>query len=294
MPLGAPGWPQQPGAGGPGFYHPAPGGPGFPPGSPYATPLRKSNTGLFLALLAGIVVLAVVAMVVLAFVFTHKSGPAVTRGPAAGAQPSGGVSAGGQPKPSDFNDSASWSLWDPLNDQSKDGQALTPAEVFGGSESHSTQDSRKNVYTVQGPGKLDTDCTQAISGDQLTTALRGYGCTQVVRGVYADSSKRLAGHVAVFNLRDVVSADQFIKDLAPAAGKGFVTPLPGQAAPLDRFGSGFTGADAGAYGHFVVVTWVGYTDGTNGDSANIDIIAPRSAVERGAKNFLFARLTRAR
>ncbi|MBC6462457.1 hypothetical protein [Actinomadura sp. HBU206391] len=270
-----------------------PGGPGMPPRPPYGPPPSGgSNTGLIIGLAVGAAVL-IVAVLVAVIVVTDAGDPdpSPTSGPAT---PTSGPVAGSELKPTEYDDAASWSLWDPLNDRTSDSAPLSTAEVFGSSDSRSVEDSRKNLYTFQGEGRLDSDCTQAIWGEGLKTALQGYNCTQVVRGVYADSSKRIAGHVAVFNLRDVTSANQFIKDLDPALGKGFVTPLPGQPAPLDRFGSGFTGADAGAYGHLVVVSWVGYTDGKNDSSADIDAIAPRSAVQRAAKNFLFTRVSRAR
>jgi hypothetical protein len=267
------------------------GGPGLPPGPPYGPPPpRGSNTGLIVALAVGaaVVIVAVLAVVV---IVASSGDPAPSRSPTT---PTGGPVAGSELRPSEYDDAASWNLWDPLNDRTSDSGPLSTSEVFGGSDSRSVEDSRKNLYTVQGEGRLDSDCTQAVWGEGLRSALRTYDCTQVVRGVYADSSKRVVGHVAVFNLRDVTSANQFVKDLDPALGKGFLVPLPGQPAPLDRFGSGFTGADAGAYGHLVVVSWVGYTDGKNDSSADLDAIAPRSAVERAAKNFLFPRVAKAR
>jgi hypothetical protein len=268
------------------------GGAGMPPGPPYGPPPpRGSNTGLIIALAMGaaVVIVAVLVVVVLVASSGDPDPSRTTRPPT----PTGGPVAGSELKPNEYDDAASWSLWNPLNDRASDSGPLSTAEVFGGSDSRSVEDSRKNLYTVQGEGRFDSDCTQAVWGEGLESALRTYDCTHVVRGVYADSSKRVAGHVAVFNLRDVTSANQFVKDLDPQLGKGFLTPLPGQPAPLDRFGSGYTGADAGAYGHLVVVSWVGYTDGKNDSSASVDAIAARSAVERAAKNFLFARVTKA-
>jgi hypothetical protein len=273
-----------------------PGGPGRPPGPPYGSPPPKSGTGLIVGLLAGAGLLIVVALVVVLVVARGgdgSKGTTASGGRSPAAVPNGGVVPAGQLRPSDYDDNASWSLWKPLDHRTGDRDAMTLSEVFGDSESRNAEGGDKKVYTLQGAGRIDTDCAEAVWGDGLKTALQGYGCTQVVRGVYADESKRIAGHVAVFNLRDVTGADQLIKDLDPVQGKGFVTPLSGQSPPLDRFGSGFTRAAGGSYGHFVVVSWVGFTDGTTGDSASIDTIAPRSAVERAAKNFLFPRLTKA-
>jgi hypothetical protein len=289
-PQGGSGWPHQQGM--PGM----PGGPGMPPGPPpYGPPPSGgSNTGLIIGLIAGgaFVVVVVLAVVLVAVRGGGDGDPSPTT--LRTSSTDGPPVAGAELKPNEYDGDASWSLWDPLNDRSNDSAPLSAEEVFGSRDSSSVEDSRKNRYTVLGDGRLDTDCAQAVWGEALRSALRSYGCTQAVRGVYADSSRRVVGHAAVFNLRDVTSADQFIKDLDPATGKGFLVPLSGQPSPVERFGTGYSGADAGAYGHLVVVSWVGYTDGTNDSSSSLDAIAPRSAVERAAKNFLFSRVTRAR
>lgn len=265
----------------------------MPPGPPYGPPPSGgSNTGLIIGLVAGG---AFMIVVVLAVVLVAVRGGDPEPSPTVRTSTSGAPVAGAELKPNEYDGDPSWSLWDPLNDRSNDSAPLSAEEVFGSRDSSSVEDSRKNLYTVLGNGgRLDTDCAQAVWGEALRSALRSHGCTQAVRGVYTDSSRRVVGHVAVFNLRDVTSADQFIKDLDPATGKGFLVPLSGQPSPVERFGTGYSGADAGAYGHLVVVSWVGYTDGTNDSSSSLDAIAPRSAVERAAKNFLFSRVTRAR
>ena len=76
-----------------------------------------------------------------------------------------------------------------------------------------------------------------------------------------------------------------INDMDPQKGnKGFLVPLPGTA-----FGKGVTGAQAGGYGHFVVVGWASYVDGTTGTDNAINLIGPSSAVQEAGKAFLFHR-----
>lgn len=272
-----------------------PGGPGMPPGPPYLPPPpRGGSNGLLigLAIGAGVLVIAIAVVVVVIVNGRDDAGGSGTTAAGRSATPQAGGQVGNlRLKPSDYDDVASWSLWDRLNDRSGDSAPLTVSEVFDSTDSRSVEDSKKNLYTLQGTGRMDTDCTQAVWGDDLKSVLGGYGCNQVARAVYADSTKRIVGQVAIFNLRDVTSSNQFVKDLDPAAGKGFLNPLGGRPAPIDRFGTGYSAADAGAYGHYVVVSWVGYTDGSNGSSIEYDAIPPRTAVERAAKNFLFSRLS---
>jgi len=94
--------------------------------------------------------------------------------------------------------------------------------------------------------------------------------------------------LAIFNLKDVTSANAFLDDLDPKSGKGFFVPVTGPS-PVEKFGSSTTGAESGAYGHFVVVGWAGRVDGGQTSSYGIDTISPSSSVQQAGKQFLFHR-----
>lgn len=207
-------------------------------------------------------------------------------------------------EPVDYDTEVSSSQWDSLNSRSRDPRPLTVSEVFGRRKSGSAQalagkafGARDVRYTLQGRGHLDSDCSKAVWGEKLKTTMQRYGCTQILRGVYASTSDEdlIAAHIAVFNLRDVVSADMLLEDLDPTHHKGFVKPLPGQAKSLDHFGSAYNAADATAYGHYVVVCWVGFAEGAaKGDSDEAGA-APwselsRMALEQAFMGFLHSRL----
>jgi hypothetical protein len=110
----------------------------------------------------------------------------------------------------------------------------------------------------------------------------------VVRAPYVSEDQHWVGQLAIFNLKDVTAANAFIEDLDPKSDKGFFLPVSG-ASPVDKFGTSPTGAEGGAYGHFVVVGWAGRVDGSKGDSLGIDTISPSSAVQQAGKQFLFHR-----
>jgi len=122
----------------------------------------------------------------------------------------------------------------------------------------------------------------------MKAALQVYGCTQVVRAAYVSEDQRWAGQLAIFNLKDVGSANTLLQDLDPDSGKGFVQPVTGPS-PIDRFAAGSTGAESGAYGHFVVVGWAGHADGGQGSDYGTDTISPSSTVQQSGKEFLFHR-----
>ncbi|MFB9833851.1 hypothetical protein [Actinoallomurus acaciae] len=267
---------------------------GPPPMGQYPPP-KKSSAGIITMVIVAAVVLVCVVLGGAYYLAASGSGDD-TASSSPSATPSRSPSSGGGPpvasgvgKPTTYNSMKSWSLWDSLNTASKDSKPLTLDEVFADPEAKSYKDSSDNtVFNVQGTGRLDTNCVGAVTGAALQTALQGYGCTQVVRAAYVSADQKWVGQMAIFNLKDVTSANAFIDDLDPKANKGFFQPISG-ASPVDKFGTSTTGAESGAYGHFVVVGWAGRADGTHGDSYGIDTISPSSTVLQAGKQFLFHR-----
>jgi hypothetical protein len=192
-----------------------------------------------------------------------------------------------QTKPGYYDKMESWSLWDNLNTAAQDSDPLTLSEVFSDSGAKSEKDGLDGTYfNLQGSGQLDTDCSGAVWGAQLKAAVQSYECTQVVRAPYVSADRKWIGQLAIFNLKDVTSANALLDDLDPDKGKGFLVPVTGPA-PIDQFGRGTTGAESGAYGHFVVVGWAGSADGSRKSEA--DMISPSSTVQEAGKEFLFHR-----
>jgi hypothetical protein len=275
-----------------------PGGPMGPMGQLPPPPPRKNGSG-------GVIAIVIVAAVLLvggslggAYYLAASGGDdegspraSASASASAGRSAPAGVppAASGASKPASYNAMKSWSLWDSLNTASQDPKPLTLDEVFADEEAKAYKDTSDNtVFNVQGTGRLDTNCASTVSGSALQSALAGYGCTQVVRAAYVSADQKWVGQLAIFNLKDVTSANAFLDDLDPKSGKGFFVPVSG-ASPVDKFGSSTTGAQSGAYGHFVVVGWAGRVDGTQGDSYGIGTISPSSSVQQAGKQFLFHR-----
>jgi hypothetical protein len=215
-----------------------------------------------------------------------RSTPSAVGSSSPGGRP---VASDGPGKPGYYHAMKSWSLWDGLNTVSEDNNPMTLAEVFADSEAKASKDSSDHtVFNLQGSGRLDTDCGSTVSGPALKAALQSYGCTQVIRAAYVSSDQRWVGQLAIFNLKDVTSANAFLEDLDPKSGKSFFLPVTGPS-PVEKFGTGTTGAESGAYGHFVVVGWAGRVDGAKGDRYGIGTISPSSAVQQAGKQFLFHR-----
>ncbi|GLY82628.1 hypothetical protein [Actinoallomurus iriomotensis] len=279
-----------------------PGGPpmgqppmGQPPMGQFPPP-KKSSAGLITLAIVGALILVGGVLGGAYYLAASGGSDGDTASSSASATPRSSSSGGAPPaassgagKPVTYNSMKSWSLWDSLNTASKDSKPLTLDEVFADPEAKSYKDSSDNtVFNVQGTGRLDTNCVGTVSGSALQTALQGYGCTQVVRAAYVSADQKWVGQMAIFNLKDVTSANAFIDDLDPKANKGFFLPVTGPS-PVDKFGTSTTGAESGAYGHFVVVGWAGRADGGHGDSYGIDTISPSSTVLQAGKQFLFHR-----
>lgn len=290
------GVPTQPGYAGPG-YGPPPEVGGYPGmgGPPMGPPPKKSSAGVIVAVIFGALLLVGGTLGGAYYLAAHggddqSSASASPSASSSTSGSSGGVApvAGGGGKPANYNSMKSWSLWDKLNTASGDSKPLTLDEVFADPEAKAYKDSSDNTtFNLQGTGRLDSACGTTVTGT-LASSLTTYGCTQVVRAAYVSDDQRWVGQIAIFNLRDVGSANSFLDDLDPKAGKGFFVPLTG-ASPVDKFGTSPTGAESGAYGHFVVVGWAGRVDGAQGDSLGIDTISASSAVQQAGKQFLFHR-----
>ena len=262
---------------------------------PMGPPPKKSSAGLIVAVIVGALLL-VGGSLGGAYYFAasggEDDGASARSTPSAGSSSTGrapAASGGGQSKPVTYNSMKSWSLWDSLNTASQDNKPLTLDEVFADEEAKAYKDSSDNtVFNVQGSGRLDTDCGSTVSGPALKTVLQGYGCTQVVRAAYVSADQRWVGQLAIFNLKDVTSANAFLEDLDPKANKGFFIPVTGPS-PVEKFGNATTGAESGAYGHFVVIGWAGRVDGGGTSRYGIDTISPSSSVQQAGKQFLFHR-----
>ncbi|MEO3823680.1 hypothetical protein [Actinomadura sp. B10D3] len=168
-----------------------------------------------------------------------------------------------------------------LGSRSADGRAITEGEAF----SAKSLKSSKYAFTLAA-SKLSSDCKAATWGGRLQADLAKYQCTQVVRGAYVSADKKHVGQFFVINLASEEGVKQILRDLDPAAGTGWVTPLDAPGVP--PFGSGFSAAYTRTYGHYAVGTWVQRAGGEQPASLNemIDV----SLVIENAADFLYGRL----
>lgn len=135
---------------------------------------------------------------------------------------------------------------------------------------------RSYTFELKGAEVTD-DCASAVWGQLLVETLERGDCTQAARGAYLSKDGKGAGIFAAFNMADQRAAQQVLNALDPELKGGFVRPLPIDG--VTDFGSGFTAAYTQAIGHYVIMSWVGRSDGSPPEAMN-ELIDTSLAVQK--------------
>ncbi|MEV5831503.1 hypothetical protein AB0L25_38645 [Spirillospora sp. NPDC052242] len=167
--------------------------------------------------------------------------------------------------PTSYSSSPSSDAYAGIAARQADAKPLTLDEAFP-KDARSLTVPGSEIELELAEKKLDGDCAAAVWGASVAADLRRGGCTQAVRGLYADTDGGYGMAVAVFNLASAADADRFVATLGEVRGGGFVRPLPVEG-PAAEFGAGFGMARGLAQGHFAVVSWAARLDG-KGDAAD--------------------------
>ncbi|MEV5712057.1 hypothetical protein [Actinoallomurus sp. NPDC052274] len=170
-----------------------------------------------------------------------------------------------------------------LAERAKDKRPLNKNEVFG--DDDKTVTHGKYTFTLAG-SDLAGDCKTVTWGQELQSDLAKYGCTQIARGAYVSNDKQYVGQFLALNLENLQGAEQIVRDLDPASGAGFVSPL--EVKGSTNFSGGFSAAYSQTFGHYVVVSWVEKAGGAQPQTMN-ELLDASIAIER-ADDFVWERL----
>jgi hypothetical protein len=189
---------------------------------------------------AGVGLPAVAA--VAAFAFMHHPGGHAPAKPAGNA-PSATVSAS--------NSAQAMGPWQHIGTRAEDPAPLTLGQLFPAQFAVSGADY---VRTAQASS---SDCTGAVFGSALQSAVRKHGCSQVMRASYLSAGQKLMGTIGVLNLTD--------SDTANAVGKvtgasEFIAQLTAPSGPTHNLTKGTGLEEAEVKGHYLILTWVEFTD----------------------------------
>lgn len=136
-----------------------------------------------------------------------------------------------------------------------DPKPLTVAELY---KPAFTNDQDKTSYSLVST-KLDKKCANAVIGQALIKALQTGKCTQVVRASYVSGNGKIMGTIGVVNLATTNGAH----DAGKVVGKNdFIAPLTSAKGVASKLGNGTGVVEAEFKGHYLLLTWSEYVDGT--------------------------------
>jgi len=201
-------------------------------------------------LFAALAVVAVGVIGVAAYVFVLKPSSPSSNAAAQGALPTGSAQAS-QPICA-----KSLGTYCHISAATDDPKPLTPAELFPPAL---TGGASKSSYSLVST-KADTKCANAVIGQALIKALQTGKCTQVVRGSYVSSDNKIMGTIGVVNLSTTNQAHYAGKVVGQ---NDFIAPLTSKTGVASKLGNGTGVVEAEFKGHYLILTWSEYVDGTS-------------------------------
>lgn len=105
----------------------------------------------------------------------------------------------------------------------------------------------------------DKDCSKPIIGSELQSQLKKGGCNQVLRGSYISGDNKIMGTIGVINLASTNQAHYAGKIIG---GSNFIMPLATSKGLTSKLGQGKGVVEAQYRGHYLIVTWAEFTNGT--------------------------------
>ena len=137
---------------------------------------------------------------------------------------------------------------------------LTLAELFPPAFVNETD---HGSFTRAGT-KLDTTCSNAVIGQDLTSALQDGKCTQVLRASYFSGDGKMMGTIGVANLSTTNEAHHAGKLVGTS---DFVDPLTTTKGVTSKLGKGTGIVEAEYKGHYLIMIWAEFTS-TNAPANN--------------------------
>jgi hypothetical protein len=133
---------------------------------------------------------------------------------------------------------------------------LTAAELYPPAF---TDETDKISYSLVAT-KVDKTCGNAVIGSALIAELKTGKCTQVVRGSYVSGNNKIMGTIGVINLSTTNEAHRAGKVVGE---NDFVAPLTSAKGVASKLGNGTGIVEAEYKGHYLILTWSEFVDGTN-------------------------------
>jgi hypothetical protein len=105
--------------------------------------------------------------------------------------------------------------------------------------------------------KLDTNCSSALFGSELTSQVQTGKCNQVLRATYLSGDQTIMGTIGVVNLNTTNQAHYAGKVIGQS---DFILPLSTPKGLTAKLGQGIGVVEAEYKGHYLILTWAEFTN----------------------------------
>ena len=140
--------------------------------------------------------------------------------------------------------------WQHIGTRSEDPEPLTLDELFP------PQFELNGSSYVRTAAAVTKDCSLAVFGSELQTALQDGHCTQVLRASYISGNGTMMGTVGVANLSSSSAAQKAGRTTGP---EEIIAPLAAQQGPTSKLGNGTGVVQAEIKGHYLILMWAEFT-----------------------------------
>ena len=140
---------------------------------------------------------------------------------------------------------------------------LYPPVVNNEADGHGNVTSSFTLETT----KLSTSCSGAVIGQALISALKNGQCTQVLRASYLSGDGKIMGTIGVINLITTNEAHYAGKVVGQ---NDFIAPLASAKGVASKLGQGTGVVEAQYKGHYLILTWSEFVNGTTPTTAAQD------------------------
>lgn len=210
---------------------------------------RGGRSGVRTLLLAALAVVVVGVAGVAAYVFVLKPKPPAANQNVAGPLPTGSAQTS---QPACMKQLGTFCH---IELRSEDPTALTATELFPPAFKNEKDKISYQLVST----KVDKTCSTAVIGADLTKALKSGKCTQVLRATYLSGDGKIMGTIGVVNLATTNQAHYAGK----VVGKtDFIAPLTAAKGVAKKLGKGTGVVEAQFKGHYLILTWAEFADGT--------------------------------
>jgi hypothetical protein len=141
--------------------------------------------------------------------------------------------------------------WQHIGTRSQDPEPLTLDELFP------PQFELNGSSYLRTAAAVSKDCSQAVFGADLQTALQAGHCTQVLRASYISGNGTMMGTIGVANLSSSSGAQEAGQTTGP---KEIIAPLAAQKGPTSKLGNGTGVVQAEIKGHYLILMWAEFTN----------------------------------